>query len=446
MNSGRIPVNRREFLKGATAAGAGWLLSGGVSPAAALGRAANEQVRVAVMGVNGRGEVLAKSFAVAQNAEVAYIIDVDTQVMAKVTAAVQELQGRRPRTVVDFRRALDDRDVDALVIAAPDHWHARATIDALKAGKHVYVEKPAAHNPAEGELMVAAQQKYNRLVQMGNQQRSDPRSIELVQAIREGLIGRPYYARTWYANARPSIGIGKPAPVPAHLDWNLWQGPAPRVPFHDNYVHYNWHWFWHWGTGEVANNGTHEIDLARWAMGVDYPVRVTSAGGRYHYEDDWEFYDTQDVGYDFADKKTIIWQGRSANGFPILDRGRGTSIHGTEGTVVLDRDGYVVYDPKNTPVKDVSGAEKVDALDTRGGDQMTDRHVQNFIDAIRLGEKLNSPIEQGHVSTMLTHLGNIAQRTGDALRIDPQTGHIIANPEAQKLWTREYAPGWAPTI
>lgn len=446
MDPTNADMNRRAFLRMASAAGAGLWASGNASPAFAVGGSANERVRVAVMGVNGRGEVLARSFATAQNSEVAYIVDVDTQVMAKVADAVAKLQARKPRTVVDFRRVLDDRNVDALVIAAPDHWHALATINGLKAGKHVYVEKPAAHNPAEGELMVAAQQKYNRLVQMGNQQRSDPRSIEVVQQIREGLIGRPYYARTWYSNARPSIGTGKPAPVPAHLNWDLWQGPAPRVPFHDNYVHYNWHWFWNWGTGEVANNGTHEIDMARWALGVDYPVRVTSVGGRHHYDDDWEFYDTQDVGYDFPGKKTIVWQGRSANGFPILNRGRGTSIHGTGGSIVLDRDGYVVHDPKNKVVKDVSGAEKTDALNTRGGDKMTDRHIKNFVDAIRVGEKLNSPIEYGHITSTLTHLGNIAQRTGDTLKIEPKNGHIVGNAEAQKLWSREYAPGWAPSL
>ncbi|HEV2128371.1 MAG TPA: Gfo/Idh/MocA family oxidoreductase [Thermomicrobiales bacterium] len=439
-------IDRRSFLKAASAAGVGLWASGGLSPAYGYRGSPNERLRVAVMGVNGRGEVLAKSFATAQDSEVVYIVDVDTQVLAKVVGAVEELQEKKPEGVVDYRRTLDDRNVDALVIAAPDHWHALATINGLKAGKHVYVEKPAAHNPAEGELMVAAQRKYDRLVQMGNQQRSDPRSIEIVQQIREGLIGRPYYARTWYANARPSIGIGKPAAVPAHLDWELWQGPAPRVPFHDNYVHYNWHWFWNWGTGEVANNGTHEIDLARWALGVDYPVRVTSVGGRYHYQDDWQFYDTQDVGYDFADGKTIVWQGRSSNGFPVLNRGRGTSIHGTEGTVVLDRDGYLVYDLKNNLVQDVSGQEKIDALDTRGGDVMTDRHIENFINAVRVSERLNAPIHEGHVSSLLTHLGNIAQRTGDALRIDPKSGHIIGNAEAQKLWGREYAPGWAPVV
>jgi len=283
---------------------------------------------------------------------------------------------------------------------------------------------------------------------MGNQQRSDPRTIELVQAIQQGnLIGRPYYARTWYANRRGPIGNGKQVAPPAHLNYELWQGPAPRRPYQDNLIHYNWHWFHNYGTGEISNNGTHELDVARWALGVDYPIRVTSVGGRYHYQDDWEFPDTQDAGFDFEGKKTIVWQGRSCNSYPIENRDRGTSIHGVGGTVILDRNGYVVYDEKNKKVKDVSGDEVVNQTDTRGGDKMTDRHIANFVAAVRTGEKLRSPISEGQKSTLLTHLGNIAQREGRALRVDPKTGRIVGDAPADKHWNRRaYAPGWKPTL
>ncbi len=439
-------VDRRTFLKAASAAGVGLWVSGRVSPAHGYRGSPNEKVVVGVMGVHSRGEVLAKSFASAANAEVGYICDVDERALAKCVATVEELQGRAPRGVVDFRRALEDPSVDALVIAAPDHWHAPAAILALNAGKHVYVEKPAGHNPREGELLVAAQRKYDRLVQMGNQQRSSPRTIELIQEIHEGLIGRPYYARTWYANTRGSIGRGNAAAVPSWLNYELWQGPAPRTPYRDNVIHYNWHWFWHWGTGEICNNGTHEIDLARWALQVDHPVRITSVGGRYHFDDDWEFYDTQDAGFDFADGKTIVWQGRSCNGFPAEGRGRGVSVHGTEGTVVFDREGYVVYDLENKVVREATGEERIDALDTRGEDVMTDLHIANFVDAIRTGARLNSPIEEGLKSTLLCHLGNIAQRTGRTLRIDPSNGRILGDRAAMRLWSRQYAPGWRPVV
>jgi predicted dehydrogenase len=442
-------VDRRDFLRAASAAGVGLWLTGGVAPAAAVGprRSPNETVRVAVMGVNGRGAVLARSFAASPRAEVGWVCDVDQRLLERIVGEVAEKQGgRRPQGVVDFRRVLEDPQLDALVIAAPDHWHTPAAVMALKAGKHVYVEKPAGHNPREGEVLAEAQRRYDRVVQMGNQQRSDPRTQEAVQRIREGLIGRAYYARTWYANTRGTIGRGQPAAVPAGLDFDLWQGPAPRLAFRDNLIHYNWHWFRHWGTGEICNNGTHEIDVARWALGVDLPTRVTSVGGRHHFQDDWEFPDTQDAGFDFEGGRTIVWQGRSCNGFPILGRGRGTSVHGTGGTVVMDRDGYVVFDERSREVENHTAAERVDALDTRGGDAMTDRHIANFAAAIRTGEALASPIAEGRKSVLLCHLGNIAHDRGGALRVDPSNGRILGDRRAMASWDRQYARGWRPTV
>jgi len=406
-------------------------------------------VRVGIMGVNGRGNALAQSFARIAGSEVTYICDVDSRAVTKTIAAVSEsrngssLQQRRPTGVTDVRRVLDDPDVDALVIAAPDHWHASATIMALQAGKHVYVEKPCSHNAREGELLVEAQRKYDRVVQMGNQQRSAPRSIEIIQEIRNGLIGRPYYARAWYANTRGTIGHGQIAPVPEGLDYELWQGPAPRTPYKDNVVHYNWHWFWRWGTAEINNNGAHEIDVCRWALGVDYPTRVTSAGGRYHFaEDDWEMVDTQIAAYDFPEDKTLVWEGRSCNGRPIEGRGRGSSIHGEKGTVVLDRNGYVVYDNDNNEVRRNLRPRQDSGLDVRGAGPLTDLHIKNFLETIRGQATQTAPIDQGHTSVLLCHLGNIAQRTGRALDCDPNNGQIMNDAEAMKLWSRDYEPGW----
>ncbi|HJQ66833.1 MAG TPA: Gfo/Idh/MocA family oxidoreductase, partial [Gemmatimonadales bacterium] len=258
-------MKRRRFVKTVSSATVGL-----IGPRFVTG-SPNEKVVVAVMGLNGRGTVLAQTFVKTPNAEVAVLCDVDSTVLAKAATAVGV-----SKTLGDFRRALDDKSIDALVIAAPDHWHAPAAILAMSAGKHVYVEKPCGHNAREGELLVDAQRRTRRVVQMGTQQRSAPRSIEVVQAIRDGLIGQPYQGRAWYANTRTTIGRGKPAPVPANLDYDLWQGPAPRTPYQDNVIHYNWHWFRRWGTGEINNNGTHEIDVARLTLGVDFPTRVSS--------------------------------------------------------------------------------------------------------------------------------------------------------------------------
>ncbi len=437
-------MKRRHFVKTVSATGLG--LAVARSPLLALGGSPGERVVVAVMGLNGRGTVLARVFGKTPNAEVACVCDVDAQVLAKGVTAVGEAQGKAPKGIGDFRRALEDKAIDALVIAAPDHWHAPAAILALAAGKHVYLEKPCGHNAREGELLVDAQRKANRVVQMGTQRRSSPRAQEAVQVIREGAIGRPYLARAWYANRRKSIGRGKAAPVPSGLNYELWQGPAPRTPYRDNVIHYNWHWFRRWGTGEICNNGTHEIDVARWALGVDFPVRVTSAGGRYHFEDDWEFTDTQQAGFEFEGQRAIVWQGLSCNPFPTENRGRGTIVHGTTGTVVMDQDGYTVYDLDHKVVKESIAPAVADPLAPSGDDQLTALHIANFVEAVRTGAPVTQPIAEGAKSVLLCHLGNIAQWTGRALRIDPQSGHVQGDEQAMGYWQREYAPGWTPVV
>ncbi|MDZ4702052.1 MAG: Gfo/Idh/MocA family oxidoreductase [Rhodothermales bacterium] len=439
------PIDRRTFVKTATAAGLGLGLTGPFRSIRGA-RSANSTVVVAVMGVNGRGGALANAFAQTTGSEVGFICDVDERAMAKSIADVRQRQTREPKGVKDFRSLLDGNDIDALVIAAPDHWHAPAALMAMQAGKHVYVEKPCGHNPREGELLIAAQKKYGKVVQMGTQQRSAPESIEIIQAIHEGLIGEARYAKCWYANTRGSIGKGKSMEVPSWLDFDLWQGPAPRRPYQDNLVHYNWHWFWNWGTGESLNNGTHEVDVCRWALGVDYPVRVASNGGRFHFNDDWEFYDTQVMSFDFAGGKTITWEGRSCNGLPFYDRGRGATIHGTEGTVLLDREGYIVYDLAGKEIKRQMRQESTDALNTVGADGLTDIHIQNFVDAVRDGKRLNTPIEMGHQSVLLCHLGNIAQYTGTTLECDPTNGHVKNDAIMKQMWGRTYEPGWEPTV
>ena len=436
-------IDRRGFLRDTSLAGVGLVMMNSVP---SFGRSPNDRVVAAVMGLNGRGMVLARNFMRSSQTEVAYLCDVDSTVLAKAQAGLQQDASKAPKGIGDFRRALDDRDVDAIVIAAPDHWHAPAAILALAAGKHVYVEKPASHNPREVELLIGAQQKYGRLVQIGNQQRSAPRSIEVMQAIREGAIGRPYLARAWYANTRGTIGRGKTVPVPSNLDYELWQGPAPRTPYRDNVIHYNWHWFRRWGTGEICNNGTHEIDMARWALGVDYPTRVSSAGGRFHFNDDWEFTDTQEVVFEFEDGRTLIWQGQSCNGVQTYGRGRGMQVIGTSGSIVLDRDGYVQYDVKGAVVREGREAAIADGLDFAGNDAHTTAHIENFANAVRTGAALRSPVTEVGKTLLLCHLGNIAQYTGRKLRTDKSSGRLVDDPDAMKYWQREYERGWAPTV
>lgn len=222
--------------------------------------------------------------------------------------------------------------------------------------------------------------------------------------------------------------------------------PAPRTPYRDNLIHYNWHWFWKYGTGELLNNGTHEYDVCRWALGVDHPNRVSSNGGRYHFDDDWEFYDLQNVTYDFPEGKSINWEGRSCNGFNFWDKGRGATLHGTEGTIMIDRSGYKAYNMDNEEIKSVMRDEEVDPLDTVGGGGLLDAHVHNFSMAIRQGEELNSPINEGQISVHALHLGNISQKMDRSLNINPRNGRIIGDSEAMSMWGRTYEHGWEPRI
>ena len=440
-------VDRRDFLKRAGVAGLGIAMTNRIPLGAPrASRSPNEKVLVAVIGLNGRGQVHAQNFSRLPNSEVAYLCDVDSTVLGKTSSGMMSGQARTPRAVEDFRRALDDKDVDAVSIAAPDHWHAPMAILALKAGKHVYVEKPCGHNPREGELLVAAQKRYGKQVQQGSQQRSSPRTIEALHMLKEGAIGSPYQVRAWYANTRTGIGRGKAAPVPANLNYELWQGPAERTAYRDNVIHYNWHWFRRWGTGEICNNGTHEIDISRLALGVDFPTHVTSTGGRYHFQDDWEFPDTQEATFEFAGGKSIIWQGQSCNGLKLFDRARGTAILGTAGSIVLDRDGYVQYDLKQKVVQENIEPKRGNGVDLVGDDAATSSHMQNFLGAIRTGEVLRAPIGDAAKSVLLCHLGNIAQYTGRKLHINPADGHVIGDAEATGYWSRRYAPGWAPSV
>lgn len=438
-------ITRKDFLKKSSIGAAG--LAMGLS-ARSYGNilGANDRVNVAVAGLNGRGQALINAVHSAPNMRVGWLCDVDARVLDEVSPKVQEFTGGKIKTEKDIRRLVESPEVDAVAIATPDHWHAPMTLMATSNGKHVYVEKPCSHNPREGELLVEAQRTYGNIIQMGNQQRSAPTSIQAVKDIAEGIIGDVYMGKAWYSNSRGSIGTGKKTPVPDSLDWELWQGPAPRMAYKDNYVHYNWHWFWNWGTGEIHNNGTHEIDICRWALGVDYPVKVTSAGGRYHFEDDWEFYDTQLASFEFDGGKMISWEGKSCNSFQYHGRGRGATIHGTEGTILLDRNGYIAYNLDNEVIKELKEAEQSATTDTVGQGNLDVLHMHNFAEAIRGRAAQHSPIDEGHKSNLLCHLGNMAQATGQTLQTDSKTGRVNNSPEAMKMWSREYAPGWEPKV
>jgi predicted dehydrogenase len=405
--------DRRTFVRTAVAASMVARAGANSSPA--------QRIRVGIMGL-GRGRAHLEAFTRIPGVEIAYLCDVDQQRLASgLKLAAAKDSKATPKAVTDFRRILDDSEVDVLSIAAPNFWQAPATILACEAGKHVYVEKPGSHNPREAEFMSEVARRTGRKVQMGNQQRSAPAFREGIEKLQAGAIGPLRYARCWYDNARGSIGKGKAAEVPAHLNYELWQGPAPRRPYRDNLVHYNWHWRWHYGGGELANNGVHALDIARWALGVDSPQVTSYTGGRYHFDDDQETPDTADATYDFG-KVGMSWYGSSClrrrhEKHPFV------SIYGEGGVMSFDGGGYRIHDNDGKLVE-----EQVPRLSDLP-------HFRNFIEAIRNGDPLNAEITDAQKSTMLCHLGNISYREGLQIR---------GMKAPAKDWPREYAEGWKP--
>ncbi len=436
-------INRRDFVK-KSAVG----LTAMSVPAASYARifGANERINLGIAGLNGRGQAHILAASQASSVNIMALCDADNLVFGKSQLSLKKLHRDKARVWRDVRKLLENKDLDALTIATPDHWHTPMAIMAMQAGKHVYLEKPCCHNPQEGEWLVAVQQKTGKVLQIGNQQRSAPTSMLAKKDIAGGIIGEVYYGKAWYSNTRGSIGMGRDANNPDWLDWELWQGPAPRRQYRDNVEPYNWHWFWHWGTGEINNNGLHEIDICRWMLGVDLPNKVTSSGGRFAFKDDWEFYDTQVAGFEFSSGKMISWEGRSCNGLKHYDRGRGATIHGTEGSILLDRNAYFAWDKKGNLLKQVNERSYSATTDTTGIGGLDVYHMKNFMDAIRNGATVNSPAAEAHKSTLMCHLGNIAQRFGRTLHLDETTGRILDDNEAMTMWGREYQPGWKPVV
>ncbi len=424
-------LDRRRFLGRSAATGA--VASLGFGHFLHAQDAPSRRVVVGVMGLS-RGRALALSFARVPGVQVRYVCDPDETRAANCAQQLVAADHPAPQAIGDLRRMLDDDQLDALVCAAPNHWHAPATIMACVAGKHVYCEKPGSHNPYEGELVAEAAEKHGRAVQIGTQRRSGPGTIQAMQKLHDGVIGRVYLVRAWYNNARGSIGIGRPAEVPSHLDYDLWQGPAPRRPYIDNRIPYNWHWFWHWGNGELGNNGVHTLDLCRWGLGVDFPIRVVSSGGRYRWEDDQETPDTHTVAFEFEGRRKITWDGLSCH-----RRRKGfVTFYGEGGSLALESNGtHTVFDEREREVETTTSSSLGDM-----------EHIVDFIQAIRNDNplQLNAQAASGHRSALMCHLGNIAHRTGRTVNCDPTNGHILDDPDAMQMWRREYEEGWEPKV
>ncbi|MXY69475.1 MAG: Gfo/Idh/MocA family oxidoreductase [Acidobacteriia bacterium] len=417
-------MHRRSFL-GAAAAGL----------AATQARvAAADKVNVGMIGVGGRGRGLLGVYSSLPDVNVTHLCDADQASLERADQVIAKAGGQKPQTTNDMRHLLDDKEVDAVVIATPDHWHAPATILACDAGKDVYVEKPASHNIREGRLMVDAARRNKRIVQVGTQSRSRPSTLEAMEIVKSGQIGAVIMAKAWDVQLRDDIGHKENSAVPDGVDYDTWLGPAPWIPFNENRFHYKWHWHWHFGTGDAGNDGAHQIDIARWALGVDYPKSAKGMGGKIFFDDDQQTPDTMNVSFDYGGK-ALIWEMRIWNPYGMDGQENGVAVYGSEATIQIGRWdrrwGYKLFDRAGKLV------EHNDANDE------ADDHMRNFVDCIRTRKLPNADISIGHLSAMHCHLANIVARTGRNVEFDQESEQAINDDEANLHVSRRYRTHWS---
>jgi predicted dehydrogenase len=419
-------MNRRDFLQTA-ALGAG-LGSRSV--------AASDRIGVAMIGLGGQGRHLTGKFAAQPDVDILYLCEVDQNRYDAGARLVSDKTGKRPPLISDLRKALADKAVDAVVIATPDHWHAPATILACDAGKDVYVEKPASHNLREGRMMVAAARRGKRIVQLGTQSRSRPSTQRAVELAHSGKIGKVVAVKAFDVQLRANIGHKENAPPPAGVDYETWLGVAPFVPFNENHFHYKWHWHWNFGTGDMGNDGVHQLDQARWALGADLPSEISGMGRKLFFDDDQRTPDTMNISFAYPDR-VLIWEMRIWNPYGMANQENGVEVYGSAGMIQIGRWnrqwGYKLFDDKGKLVEDNSKNE-TDA---------DPAHVRNFLDCVKSRKAPNAEIAIGHASSSLCHLGNIVARTGRNLKFDSKTETIAGDAEANRLLGREYRKHWA---
>jgi predicted dehydrogenase len=430
-------ISRRKFLNrsSATLAGVATLhLASGVRA-----QSPSQSFPLGIIGPGGMGTNLLKSFAGMADVQIAAVCDVDRHRLAAAVKEVERAKNRTPQAVGDLRRVLEDKSIDAVVIATPDHWHAPATILACAAGKHVYVEKPGSHNIREGRLMIAAARRHRRIVQVGTQGRSSQHMITATARARDGAIGDVLSARVWNSQRRSSIGRAQPSAPPDYLDFETWVGPAPLVPYRSNLLPGIWRWWRAFGTGDMGNDGVHDLDIGRWGLGVGerHPNRIAALGGKFFFDDDQEFPDTQTVIFEYdlpgGKHKQLIYEQRLWSPYKAHGYENGNAWFGTKGWILGGKEsGWELFGERNKPVEKGEGRVNLAA------------HNRNFLDCIRSGQRPNADVEIHHYSACLCHLGNLATRLGRTLHFDPDKERFIGDDEANRGVTREYRAGhWA---
>jgi predicted dehydrogenase len=433
-------LSRRSFLT----ASAGFVTAASLAAAAKLGAAAQgDPLNIGIIGPGGMGTNHLRLLAARMDVRIKYVCDVDSDRLAAAAKHVEQ-NGGSPKAVKDMRQVLDDKSVEAVWIATPDHWHSPASILAVNAGKHVYVEKPVSHNVREGRLLIEAARKNNRVVQVGTQSRSTGHVRRAMEILKSGEIGDVLVAKAWNSQLRGNIGHQQPSEPPANLDFDLWLGPAPERKYQSNLLHSIWRWYYDFGAGDMGNDGVHDIDIARWGLGVTTPPSTVAAlGSKFFFDDDQQFPDTQYCVFEWegsspssgkvAGKRQLIFEQRIWS--PYVQEGyeNGNAFYGTKGMLLLGKGGgFQVFGPRNKPGEKGSGSPDLPA------------HHQDFLDCVRSGSRPHADVEEGHMSAVLVHLGNIACRMQRTLHVDPTAEAIKGDDEANKLVRRTYREGhWA---
>ncbi len=424
-----MSMNRRHFLMSTAVMTAGAAVRGLASP--------NDTIRMGVVGCGGRGGSHVEAWSSMPNVEIAALCDVDESHFVPKLKALDAKGAKKPATYVDVRKMLEDKTIDAISIASPNHWHTLQTIWACQAGKDVYVEKPCSHNIFESQQIVAAARKYDRIVQQGSQSRSSAALQEAVKRMRDGELGDLYMARGLCYKWRDTIGKTPPSPVPPGVDYDLWTGPAPKREFTKNRFHYNWHWFWDTGNGDLGNQGIHEVDIARWGLGVTHPTKVSAIGGKFMFDDDQETPNTLSASYEFdVDGKPRMMTFEVRHWISPHEAGiNGEKPGNTIGNQFYGSNGYLVIDNYNKYYSFLGRDQKPGPTA-----QKRDEHWENFIAAVRSRKRqdLNAEIEEGALSCNLVHLANISYRLGRTIHWDSKTMTCVGDSEANKMLTRAY--------
>ncbi|MFL6350364.1 MAG: Gfo/Idh/MocA family protein [Bryobacteraceae bacterium] len=435
-------MNRRHFLMGSAAAVTAYKTAQG-SP--------NDTVRVACVGVRGQGQSHMRAYAKMPNVELAALCDVDDSILEQRLKDAEKLTGKRPAAFTDLRKLLEDKSIDAISIATPNHSHALQAIWGCQAGKDVYVEKPCAYNIFEAQQLLAAAKKYNRMVQHGTNARSSPTMQEAAQKVRDGLIGTPYMSRGLCYKWRDTIGHTPVEPVPAGVHYDLWLGPAPEHAFTRNRFHYNFHWFWDYGNGDIGNQGVHQMDVARWLLGVKYPTKITATGGHFIFDDDQETPNTMVATFEFDEgtRKILVFEVRhwitnsEADILSIADKmsGPAAGTHATVGNIIYGSNGYLSTAKGFETFLGKEQQPGPRANPEERGDERVDNWA-NFIQAVRTRKQsdLNAPLEEAVPSVILIHLANISYRLGRTLHFDSSTMTCTGDPEANQMFSRNYRP------